>query len=154
MQNEKTVKTDGLLSYYAGCLRVARADLARIENNAGNYPADMYGEAMDAARDELAAAESDFGYEFQACQALQELAAMDAGPVAVKAPVKKSACDFRIIRRFYAICQDFGLNAKEDERMRGAMSAFFRRRIESRTELSANDWNVAGDAVKSQLLTW
>jgi len=77
MQNEMTVKTSATLSYYAGCLRAARRDLQTVENNAADYGA-MYGEAMEAARDELACAEFDFECEFKACQALEELAAMEA----------------------------------------------------------------------------
>jgi hypothetical protein len=92
MQNEMTVEASGSLSYYAGALRVARADFARIENNAADYGA-MHAEAMEAARDELFVAEEDFRCEFQACQALQELGAMEAAPVAVAmdAPAKVEA---------------------------------------------------------------
>lgn len=157
MQNTMTVKTDGLLSYYAGCLRVARADYARIEANAGDYGA-MHAQAMDAARDELACATFDFEAEFQACQALEELAAMDAAPVApvaVKAP-RVRCPHYRAIRRAFAIAKDAGLDCSKagKARARHAMEDVIGQCVESRSEYSGSDWMRFGDAIKAGAARW
>ena len=156
MQNEMTVEASGSLSYYAGCLRVARADYARIENSAADYGA-LHGEAMDAARGELACAEFDFECEFQACQALEELAA-DVAPVAtvaVKAPRVKCP-HYRAIRRAFAIAKDAGLDVSKagKARARHAMENVTGQCVESRSEYSGAAWMRFGDAVKSGAARW
>lgn len=163
MQNETTVKTDGLLSYYAGCLRVARADLARIEANAGDYGA-MHGEAMEAARDELACATFDFECEFQAVAALQELeqlATMEAAPLVPAkveaAKVSRVRCPhYRAIRRAFAIAKDAGLDCSKagKARARHAMENVIGQCVESRAEYSGSDWMKFGDAIKAGRAAW
>jgi hypothetical protein len=130
------------LAFLAGELQAAKCDFNRAQADV-NTPADV----LESLYVEMNIAEDAFRFEFQAVKVLQELAAPEVEP-------QKPVCDYRVIRRFYAICQDFNLNQKEDERMRGAMSMFFRRRISSRTELTRDNWQAAGDAVKRGLLTW
>ncbi len=160
MQNEMTVEASATLSYYAGCLRAARADLATVENNAADYGA-MHGEALEAARDELAAAESDFGYEFQACEVLEQLAAMEAAPVAPAkveaAKVSRVRCPhYRAIRRAFAIAKDAGLDCSKagKARARHAMEDVIGQCVNSRSEYSGSDWMRFGDAVKSGAARW
>jgi len=156
MQNEMTVEASATLSYYAGALRVARADYARIENSAADYGA-MHAEAMEAARDELFVAEEDYRCEFQACQALEELAADVApvAPVAVKAPRVKCP-HYRAIRRAFAIAKDAGLDCSKagKARARHAMENVIGECVNSRAEYSGSDWMRFGDAVKSGAAKW
>jgi hypothetical protein len=150
MQNETTVGASATLSYYAGCLRFARADLARIENNSADYGA-MHAQAMEAARDELACAEFDFEAEFKACQALQELAA-GVAPVAVE-PVKERCPHWKLIKRFFAIAREAGLDTSKEAKpkMRHALESAMGRCVDSRSEVTANEWMMLGDRVKAGL---
>ena len=108
---------------------------------------------------ELAQAEADYRYEFQACQALEELAATDSTPVAVVpvavvpvavvpvavVPVKAEAkaprvrCDYyKAIRRCYAIARDAGLDVSKagKARMRHAFETVAGQGMGSRSEYS------------------
>jgi hypothetical protein len=148
-----TVKTDGLLSYYAGCLRTTRRDFQTVENNAADYGA-MHGEAMQQARAELAAAEFDFRCEFQACEVLQELAA----PVIVE-PVKapRIRCPhYKAIRRAFAIAKEKGLDTSKagKARARHAMEDVIGQCVNSRSEYNGGDWMRFGDAIKAGRATW
>jgi hypothetical protein len=140
MQSVTVDRNTQHLAFLAGELQAAKDELSRALRNGTSHE-------VNVARAEVEAAQNDFTMEFQAVAVLQELAAPEVVP-------QKPVCDYRVIRRFYAICKDFGLNQKEDERMRGAMSMFFRRRISSRTELSRDNWQAAGDAIKAGLLVW
>jgi hypothetical protein len=157
MQNETTVKTSGTLSYYAGALRVARADVQRVENNAADYGA-MHAEAMEAARAELAAAEFDFRCEFAAFEVLEQLELLHAAPVAVE-PVKVSrvrCAHYKAIRRAFAIAKDAGLDVSKagKARARHAMEDVIGQCVNSRSEYSGSDWMRFGDAVKSGAARW
>jgi len=103
---------------------------------------------------ELTQAEADYRYEFQACQALEELAATDSTPVAVVpvavvpvavVPVKAEAkaprvrCDYyKAIRRCYAIARDAGLDVSKagKARMRHAFETVAGQGMGSRSEYS------------------
>ncbi len=74
--------------------------------------------------------------------------------VAPAAEVKKPCCHVRVIRRFYAICKNAGLDVKEADRMRGAFSLFLGRRVNSRDELNGDEWASLGDAAERGLLLW
>jgi len=156
MQNEMTVEASATLSYYAGCLAVARRDLQTVENNAADYGT-MYGEALEAARDELAAAEFDFKAEFAACEVLEQLAA-DVAPVAVqtvKAPRVKCP-HYRAIRRAFAIAKDAGLDCSKTgkAKARYAMEDVIGQCVNSRSEYTGADWMRFGDAIKSGAARW
>jgi hypothetical protein len=140
MQSVTVDRNTQHLAFLAGELQAAKDDLGRAMRNGTRHE-------VNVARAEVEAAHNDFTMEFQAVAVLQELAAPEVEP-------QKPVCDYRVIRRFYAICKDFNLNQKEDERMRGAMSMFFRRRIGSRTELTSDNFLAAGDAIKRGLLAW
>jgi hypothetical protein len=129
------------LQFLAGELQAAKDELSRARYIGSTV------EELNELEAELVRCQKDFTMEWKAVRVLQELAAPEVEP-------QKPVCDYRVIRRFYAICKDFGLNQKEDERMRGAMSMFFRRRIGSRTELTRDNWQAAGDAIKRGLLAW
>jgi len=158
MQNETTVEASASLSYYAGCLRIARRDLQTVENSAADYPADMYGEVLDAARGELFVAEEEYRCEFQACEVLEQLAAMDAAPVAVEAvKVPRAKCPhYRAIRRAFAIAKDAGLDVSKagKARARHAMENVIGECVNSRAEYSGSDWMRFGDAIKAGAARW
>jgi hypothetical protein len=61
---------------------------------------------------------------------------------------------FSAIRRFYGCAQGAALDTKAEDAMRAALSAFLGRTINTRRELSAGDWLLAGDAVKFGRLVW
>lgn len=162
MQSETTVSinSSAQLGYFAGALRVARAELERIEAHACEWDADAYAEAMQQARAELAAAEFDYRCEFQACQALEELAAVDSAPVAV-APVAVKAprvrCPhYKAIRRCYAIAKERGLDCSKagKARARHAMEDVIGQCVESRAEYTGADWMRFGDAIKAGAVRW
>lgn len=75
----------------------------------------------------------------------------------LSAPVKrvKVRCPhYQAIKRSMAIAREHGLNVKEEDRMRGAFSAWLGRRVESRSELNGAEWMNLGDAIKVHRLTW
>ncbi len=63
-------------------------------------------------------------------------------------------CSVRAIRRFFAICKSAGVDATSEERTRGALSAFFGLRIESRRDLTTDQWLAAGDAIETGRLVF
>lgn len=68
------------------------------------------------------------------------------------APVAK--CSVKAIRRFFAICKSAGIDASNDDRVRGALSVFFGVRIESRKQLTTDQWISAGDAIEAKRLVF
>ncbi len=63
-------------------------------------------------------------------------------------PAKQRCPWHRVIKRFYAICEDRGLDTSDNERIRAAIFRFFGKEIESRSALTATEWFEAGSAVK------
>jgi len=156
-QNEKTVEASATLSYYAGCLRVARADVQRVEDRRADYPASEFAAVIASYRAALAVAEFDFKAEFQAMEVLAELAA-DVVPVkveAVKAPRVKCP-HYRAIRRAFAIAKEKGLDVSKagKARARHAMENVIGECVNSRSEYSGSDWMRFGDAIKSGAARW
>ena len=98
-----------------------------------------------------------FEAEFQACQALEELAA-DVVPVkveAVKAP-RVRCPHYRAIRRAFAIAKDVGLDCSKagKARARHAMENVIGQCVNSRSEYSGIDWMRFGDAIKTGAARW
>ena len=158
MQNEMTVEASATLSYYAGCLRAARADVQRVEDRRADYPASEYSDVLARYRAALAVAEFDFKAEFQACQALEELAAMDAAPVApVAVKAAQVRCNhYKAIRRCYAIARDAGLDISKagKAKMRHCFETVTGQCVESRSEYSGAAWLAFGDAIKAGVARW
>ncbi len=69
-------------------------------------------------------------------------------------PPKQRCPWHRVIKRFYAICEDRGLDTSDNERIRAAIFRFFGKEIESRSTLTATEWFEAGSAVKRRQLSW
>ncbi len=159
MQNEKTVSIGGSaqLGYFAGAMRAARSELARVENSAADYPASEFAGVLASYREAVAVAEFDFKAEFQAMEVLEELAAdvVPVAPVAVKAPRVKCP-HYRAIRRAFAIAKDAGLDVSKagKARARHAMENVIGECVNSRAEYSGSDWVRFGDAVKSGAARW
>lgn len=64
-------------------------------------------------------------------------------------------CSFhKAIRRCYAIARENGLDTRNDDAMRSAISRALGRQIESRDELNGGDWQAVGDAIKFGALAW
>ncbi len=58
------------------------------------------------------------------------------------------------IRYFFGQAKGAALDTKDEAAMRGALAVFIGRDITSRSQLSAADWLLAGDAVKFGRLVW
>ncbi len=58
------------------------------------------------------------------------------------------------IKRAYAIAREFGLNVKNEEAMRAAISRVLGRHIESRETMTAGEWLRVGSLIKTQHLVW
>jgi hypothetical protein len=61
---------------------------------------------------------------------------------------------YRSIRRFYAIAQERHLDTRNDAAIRAAIGRFWSIDLVSRQQLSAGQWQAAGDAVKLGALSW
>ena len=94
-------------------------------------------------------------------------AAKHAGGIVPAAPVsgpqkaverktsKRPACAwYRSIRRFYAIAGERRLDTANDAAMHAAIGRFWGVELQSRRQLSAGQWQAAGDAVKMGALSW
>lgn len=79
------------------------------------------------------------------------LQAIEAKAAALEAP---ASCSVKAIRRFFAICKNARIDASNDDRVRGALSVFFGKRINSRKELSTDMWLSAGDAIEAGRLVF
>lgn len=80
-------------------------------------------------------------------------------PAAPKQSAQREAsaprCSFhREIRRAFAIMREAGLDAKNSDAMREAFARFLGREITSREELTGNEWNWLGSAIKRRELAW
>ena len=85
------------------------------------------------------------GLSLEAIQAkAAQVATVEAMPV----------CSVKAIRRFFAICKTAGVDATSEERTRGALSAFFGLRIESRKQLTTDQWLAAADAIETGRLVF
>ncbi len=159
--NKTTVAAaNSQLAYFAGVLRAARADVQQVEERRADYPADTYGEVLKSYHTALTQAEKDFRFEWQACQALEELAAMpdtpaQAAPVATSKPQERCP-HWKAIKRVYAIAKERGLDTSRagKARMRHTMESTLGRCVNSRGEYSGADWQAFGDAVKSGRAAW
>jgi hypothetical protein len=150
--------------------------------NATNYAAKYTAKAMDAyiayaetkdARDSAMYAERARHYEVLA-QSAKESAQRDAVkvgeaaqqvPVAVEAPAAKvgeaqpakTRCPHRkLIARFFAIAREHGMDTSKAAKpaMRHAMEAAMKRCVDSRSEVTANEWLMLGDLIKVGRLAW
>lgn len=71
------------------------------------------------------------------------------------APARRPRClHYKTIRIAFAIAKDKGLDTRADEAMRAAFSRVLGRKIDSRDEMSGNDWCQVGRAMKFHGLGW
>ncbi len=74
---------------------------------------------------------------------------------AVTVKAAKTRCPHAAtIKAFAAAAREAGLSMADKDRARGAMGVYLGKRIESRSELSANDWENGITAVKAGVLFW
>jgi hypothetical protein len=81
-------------------------------------------------------------------------------PVAAKpaaTPEAKARCPhYRLIRRFFAIAREAGLDTSQTAKpqMRHALETAMGRCVNSRSEVSAGEWQMLGDLIKRKRLAW
>ena len=67
----------------------------------------------------------------------------------------RTRCSFhKEIRRAFAIAKDCGLNVEDKPAMRRAFGRALGRRIETREEMNASDWQTVGRMMKRGALAW
>jgi hypothetical protein len=136
------------LAFLAGELQAAKDDLGRAMRNGTSHE-------VNVARAEVEAAQRDFTMEFKAVKVLQELAApVVSVPVTMQAAKKNERCPhWKLIKRFFAIAREAGLDtsAAAKPRMRHALESAMGRYVDSRGEVTANEWMMLGDRVKAGL---
>jgi hypothetical protein len=123
-----------------------------------------YAETKDA-RDAAMYKDRARHYEVLA-QSAKESARRAAVKVEAVAPVAKveaakveakPRCEHRkLIARFFAIARENGLDtsAAAKPAMRHAMESAMKRCVNSRSEVTATEWQTMGDLIKSQKLAW
>lgn len=126
-----------------------------------------YAETKDA-RDSAMYAERARHYEVLA-QSAKESAQRDAAreaaqPVAVvaakveapKAETKPRCKHWKLIQRFFAIAREAGLDTSKDAKpaMRHAMRHAMKRCVDSRSEVTAAEWQTMGNLIKAGRLAW
>jgi len=80
-----------------------------------------------------------------------------SAPVAVEAPAvaTKGRCvHYPIIREFAAIARENGLSMKDADRARGAMGVYLGVKINSRSDLTAGQWQNAISGLRAGVLFW
>ncbi len=86
------------------------------------------------------------------------LAYLEAQPVSqVAAPpvaTKGKSPRYVAVQSFFGAAKTAGLDAKNEDRSRGAVSLFVGRRIESRAELANHEWSICADAIRDGRLFW
>jgi hypothetical protein len=68
---------------------------------------------------------------------------------------KKARCPhYKTIQAFAKAAREAGLSMADKDRARGAMGVYLGKRIESRSELTAYQWEAAITGVKAGVLFW
>ncbi len=77
-------------------------------------------------------------------------------PEAVKAAKPARCPHYKLIRRFFAIAREAGLDTSQSAKpqMRHALETAMGRCVNSRSEVSAGEWQMLGDAIKRRQLAW
>lgn len=104
----------------------------------------------EAARETLAA------WTFR-CGELGAIEVPVVAPVAIEAKPARSgadACRVRTMRRFWAVAKSAGLDLKNEEGMKRALSKYFSRPVPSRRDLSIGMWCEAIEGIEFGLLAW
>ena len=83
-------------------------------------------------------------------RAFAALAPVEATPKAAKVRCPHAAT----IREFAKVAREAGLSMADKDRARGAMGVYLGKKISSRAELSAADWNNAITGVIAGVLFW
>jgi hypothetical protein len=83
---------------------------------------------------------------------------VEAAPVVVvAAPVKSDAlnvCRVRAMKAFWKAAQADGMDTKDADGMRAALSGYLGRMVNSRRDLSAGEWREAAAGIEFCLLAW
>ena len=138
-----------------------------------NYAAKYTAAAMDAyikyaetkdARDAAIYKERARHYEVLAETERERAQREAAQPVTVEAPtaevahpVAKPRCPhYKLIKRFMAIARENGLDtsANAKPQMRHAMESAMKRCVNSRSEVTPQEWQMMGDLIKAGRLAW
>ncbi len=86
---------------------------------------------------------------------LEAIAAKAAAIEAAKAQPKTGRCPhYKTIREFAATAREYGLSMADKDRARGAIGMFLGRRLESRSELTGQEWAFCTNAVRLGKLFW
>ncbi len=77
-------------------------------------------------------------------------------PVKVEAAKPARCPHYKLIRRFFAIAREAGLDTSQTAKpqMRHALETAMGRCVNSRSEVSAGEWQMLGNAIKSKRLAW
>jgi hypothetical protein len=75
---------------------------------------------------------------------------------APKVEAQPAPCNVKVIRRFFAIARENGLDTSQAAKpaMRHAMETAMKRCVNSRSEVSADEWRMMGDLIKAGRLAW
>jgi uncharacterized Zn finger protein (UPF0148 family) len=85
------------------------------------------------------------------CLSCGKMVTVKAAPKAEK----KARCPHAAtIKAFASAAREAGLSMADKDRARGAMGVYLGKRIESRSELTANDWENGITAIKAGVLFW
>lgn len=119
--------------------------------------------AKDLAHDESLCAQTSYaafdGYRAQELAAgrwdgLEVVNPLEVEPVKPVKREKKRCGHYQAIREFFAVAREKGLDTKAQERARGAIGVVIGRRIESRADMTADEWIEATYALRLGFLTW
>lgn len=69
-------------------------------------------------------------------------------------PVKTRCAHYPLIRKFYAVAREAGLDTKADGKIRQAFSAYFGFTVWSRADMEATHWELAAAGVRCGELAW
>ncbi len=71
-------------------------------------------------------------------------------------PERERCAHWKLIKRFFAIAREAGLDTSKEAKpqMRHAMEAAMGRCVNSRSEVSAGEWQMLGDLIKRNRLAW
>ena len=80
----------------------------------------------------------------------------EAAPVKTAKPMREATdpCRVKAMRRFYAVAKAAGLDLKEVQKMKAALSKYLGRPVPSRRDLSAGQWAEVSAAIELELLAW
>jgi hypothetical protein len=88
------------------------------------------------------------------CLSCGKVVAVKVAPKVEAKPAKARCPHAQIIRQFAATAREMGLSMADKDRARGAMGVYLGVKIQSRSELTAGQWNSAITGLKAGVLFW